>query len=102
MANGTLMRREIGMPGVFAPVNAAVVNGNVTAKLGSARGFEGMAINPAARPVGRVHRLWLPAAEGLCALQAARPGVAARQWCAGYLAGDAPAGPGAPAGGRGG
>ena len=35
------------MPGVFAPENVAVVNGNVSANLGGSRGFEGMAINPA-------------------------------------------------------
>jgi hypothetical protein len=45
--NGVVQRREIALPGVFAPQNAAVVNGNVTANLGSSRGFEGLAINPA-------------------------------------------------------
>ena len=43
---GVVQRREIAMPGVFAPENPAVVNGNATANLGSSRGFEGMAINP--------------------------------------------------------
>ena len=46
-ANGSVLRREIAMPGVFAPENVAVVNGNVSANLGGSRGFEGMAINPA-------------------------------------------------------
>jgi hypothetical protein len=43
---GVVQRREIAMPGVFAPENPAVVNGNVPANLGGSRGFEGMAINP--------------------------------------------------------
>ncbi len=46
-ASGVVQRKEIALPGVFAPQNPAVVNGNVTANLGSSRGFEGMAINPA-------------------------------------------------------
>jgi hypothetical protein len=45
--SGVVQRREIALPGVFAPQNPAVVNGNVTANLGSSRGFEGMAINQA-------------------------------------------------------
>jgi hypothetical protein len=45
--NGVVQRREIALPGVFAPQNPAVVNGSVTANLGSSRGFEGLAINPA-------------------------------------------------------
>jgi hypothetical protein len=46
-AQGVVQRREIAMPGVFAPENVAVTNGSATANLGSSRGFEGMAINPA-------------------------------------------------------
>ena len=46
-AAGVVQRREIAMPGVFAPQNPAVVNGNVTANLNGSNGFEGMAINPA-------------------------------------------------------
>ena len=46
-ASGSVLRREIAMPGVFAPENSAVINGNVTANLGGSRGFEGMAINAA-------------------------------------------------------
>jgi hypothetical protein len=46
-AKGEVQRREIGMLGVYSPQNPAVVNGTVTATLGSSRGFEGMAINPA-------------------------------------------------------
>ena len=44
-ANGTVLRSEIPMPGVFAPENKAVVAGTAVANLGSSRGFEGMAIN---------------------------------------------------------
>jgi hypothetical protein len=46
-ASGVVQRREIALPGVFAPQNPAVVNGSVAANLSSSRGFEGMAINPA-------------------------------------------------------
>jgi len=45
--SGKVLRREIAMPGVFAPQNEAVKNGNIAANLGSSRGFEGMAINAA-------------------------------------------------------
>jgi hypothetical protein len=44
-AQGTVLRSEIPMPGVFAPENKAVVGGTAVANLGSSRGFEGMAIN---------------------------------------------------------
>ncbi|MBW8848192.1 MAG: esterase-like activity of phytase family protein [Burkholderiales bacterium] len=46
-AKGEVQRREIGMLGVYSPQNPAVVNGSVTATLGSSRGFEGMASNQA-------------------------------------------------------
>lgn len=45
-AQGVVQRREVDMPGVFAPQNPAVVSGSVTANLNSSNGFEGMAINP--------------------------------------------------------
>jgi hypothetical protein len=44
-AKGEVLRREIGMVGVYSPQNPAVINGSVTATLGSSRGFEGMAAN---------------------------------------------------------
>ncbi|MBC7938337.1 MAG: esterase-like activity of phytase family protein, partial [Chitinophagaceae bacterium] len=44
---GTVLRREIALPGVFAPQNEAVLNGNVVSNLNNSQGFEGMAINPA-------------------------------------------------------
>ncbi len=46
-ASGVVQRREIGLAGVYAPQNPAVVNGSAIANLGGSRGFEGMAINPA-------------------------------------------------------
>ncbi len=46
-ATGTVLRREIALPGVFAPQNEAVLNGSVVANLGGSNGFEGMAINAA-------------------------------------------------------
>lgn len=46
-AQGEVLRREVAMPGVYSPENAAVRNGNATANLGGSRGFEGMAINKA-------------------------------------------------------
>ncbi|MCE4555313.1 esterase-like activity of phytase family protein [Pelomonas sp. P8] len=45
-AQGEVLRREIGMLGVASPQNPAVINGTISATLGSSRGFEGMAINP--------------------------------------------------------
>ncbi|MEO6280078.1 MAG: esterase-like activity of phytase family protein [Roseateles sp.] len=44
-AKGEVLRREIGMLGVYSPQNPAVVNGSVISTLGSSRGFEGMAAN---------------------------------------------------------
>lgn len=44
-ASGTVLRSEVAMPGVKAPQNPYLGGG--TANLGSSRGFEGMAINPA-------------------------------------------------------
>lgn len=44
-ANGVVQRREIALPGVFAPENEAVLNGSVTSNLGGSGGFEGMAVN---------------------------------------------------------
>lgn len=44
-ADGKVLRREVALPGVFAPQNPAVTSGAVTANLGSSGGFEGMAIN---------------------------------------------------------
>jgi hypothetical protein len=44
-AQGTVLRSEIPMQGVFAPENKTVVAGTAVANLGSSRGFEGMAIN---------------------------------------------------------
>jgi hypothetical protein len=46
-AQGTVLRSEISMPGVFAPENKDVLAGRAMANLGSSRGFEGMAINKA-------------------------------------------------------
>jgi hypothetical protein len=42
---GTVLRSEISMPGVFAPENKDVVAGRALANLPSSGGFEGMAIN---------------------------------------------------------
>lgn len=44
-ASGVVQRREIALPGVFAPQHEAVLNGSVTSNLGGSGGFEGMAIN---------------------------------------------------------
>lgn len=44
-ATGVVQRREIALPGVFAPQHEAVLNGSVTSNLGGSGGFEGMAIN---------------------------------------------------------
>jgi hypothetical protein len=44
-AQGTVLRSEIPMPGVYAPQNKAVVGGTAVANLPSSGGFEGMAIN---------------------------------------------------------
>jgi hypothetical protein len=44
-ANGVVTRREIALPGVYAPQNPAVVNGNVSANLGGSGGYEGLALN---------------------------------------------------------
>ncbi|MCQ9378378.1 esterase-like activity of phytase family protein [Methyloversatilis sp. XJ19-49] len=44
-ASGVVQRREIALPGVFAPQNEAVLNGSATSNLGGSGGFEGMAIN---------------------------------------------------------
>jgi hypothetical protein len=44
-AGGTVLRGELNLPGVKAPQNPYLNGG--TANLGSSRGFEGMAINPA-------------------------------------------------------
>lgn len=44
-ANGTVLRSEIPLPGVYAPQHKDVVAGKVTANLPSSGGFEGMAIN---------------------------------------------------------
>src|SRR5262249_25029920 len=44
-ANGTVLRSEISMPGVFAPQHKDVVAGKAVANLPSSGGFEGMAIN---------------------------------------------------------
>ena len=44
-ANGTVLRSEIPMPGVYAPQHKDVVAGKATANLPSSGGFEGMAIN---------------------------------------------------------
>lgn len=42
-ATGTVLRGEIGLPGVMAPQNPYLGSG--TANLGASRGFEGMALN---------------------------------------------------------
>lgn len=42
-ATGTVLRGEIGLPGVMAPQNPYLGGG--TANLGASRGFEGMAVN---------------------------------------------------------
>jgi hypothetical protein len=44
-ANGTVLRSEISMPGVFAPQHKDVMAGKAVANLPSSGGFEGMAIN---------------------------------------------------------
>lgn len=44
-ANGTVLRSEIPLPGVYAPQHKDVVAGNATANLPGSGGFEGMAIN---------------------------------------------------------
>lgn len=44
-ANGTVLRSEIPLPGVYAPQNKDVLAGKAVANLGSSRGFEGIAIN---------------------------------------------------------
>ena len=44
-ANGTVLRSEIPLPGVYAPQHKDVVAGKVTANLPGSGGFEGMAIN---------------------------------------------------------
>lgn len=44
-ANGTVLRSEIPMPGVFAPQNKDVLAGTAVANLPGSGGFEGMAIN---------------------------------------------------------
>lgn len=44
-ATGVVTRREIALPGVYAPQNPAVVNGNVAANLGGSGGYEGLALN---------------------------------------------------------
>lgn len=44
--NGTVLRSEIPLPGVYAPQHPDVVAGRVQANLGGSGGFEGMAITP--------------------------------------------------------
>ena len=44
-ANGTVLRAEIPLPGVYAPENKDVLAGTATANLPSSGGFEGMALN---------------------------------------------------------
>lgn len=44
-ANGTVLRSEIPLPGVYAPQHKDVVAGKVAANLPGSGGFEGMAIN---------------------------------------------------------
>lgn len=44
-AQGTVLRREIPLPGVYAPENEDVVSGTAVANLPSSGGFEGMALN---------------------------------------------------------
>lgn len=44
-ANGTVLRGEISLPGVYAPQHPDVVSGSVTANLGGSGGFEGLALN---------------------------------------------------------
>jgi len=46
-ANGTVLRSEISLPGVYAPQHKDVVTGSATSNLGGSGGFEGLAINPA-------------------------------------------------------
>lgn len=43
--NGTVLRSEIPLPGVYAPQHKDVIAGKVTANLPSSGGFEGMAID---------------------------------------------------------
>jgi hypothetical protein len=44
-ATGKVLKQEVPLPGVYAPQNPYL--GGATPNLGSSRGFEGMAINPA-------------------------------------------------------
>jgi hypothetical protein len=44
-ATGKVLKQEVSLPGVYAPQNPYL--GGATPNLGSSRGFEGMAINPA-------------------------------------------------------
>lgn len=44
-ANGTVLRSEISLPGVYAPQHKDVIAGKVLANLPGSGGFEGMAIN---------------------------------------------------------
>ena len=44
-ANGTVLRSEIPLPGVYAPQHKDVVDGKAAANLPSSGGFEGMAID---------------------------------------------------------
>ena len=44
-ANGTVLRSEISLPGVYEPQHKDVIAGKATANLPSSGGFEGMAIN---------------------------------------------------------
>jgi hypothetical protein len=46
-ASGRVLRREISLPGVFAPQHEAVLSGAGTSNLAGSGGFEGMAIDPA-------------------------------------------------------
>lgn len=46
-ATGRVLRREISLPGVYAPQHEAVLSGAVASNLGGSGGFEGMAINAA-------------------------------------------------------
>jgi len=46
-ATGRVLRREISLPGVFAPQHEAVLTGGVVSNLAASGGFEGMAINAA-------------------------------------------------------
>lgn len=44
--SGTVLRKEISLPGVYAPEHKDVAAGLATANLPASGGFEGMAINP--------------------------------------------------------